>query len=84
MKRIPSIAGDSYFAKLFKHLTGIPVSDYITSLHIKEAARMLLGEECSVTEVALATGFNDISHFIVSFKRLKGQTPKQYKKISTK
>lgn len=72
----------SYFAKLFKRLTGVPVSEYITSLRIEEAERMILGEESSVTQAALATGFNDISHFIASFKRRKGQTPKQYKKMS--
>ena len=33
----------------------------------------------SVTQIALDCGFNDLSYFIRSFKKLKGITPKKYR-----
>lgn len=42
---------------------------------------MLTGTTCSVTEIALAAGFGSSSHFIQSFRVVKGVTPSIYRKM---
>ena len=34
----------------------------------------------NITEIALATGFNDISYFIKTFRKYKGISPLKYQK----
>jgi len=69
----------SNMAKLFKRLTGSTVNEYIRYLRVEEADSLLLNTDNSITQIALATGFSDASHFIATFKRLKGVSPKQYR-----
>ncbi|MCL2221448.1 MAG: AraC family transcriptional regulator [Oscillospiraceae bacterium] len=69
----------SNMAKLFKRLTGSTVNEYIRYLRVEEADSLLLSTDNSVTQIAQATGFSDASHFIATFKRLKGISPKQYR-----
>ncbi|SIS39439.1 transcriptional regulator, AraC family [Zobellia uliginosa] len=49
---------------------------------IKEAKRLLLYTDLSVTEIAYNFDFSDVSHFVKYFKRHDGQTPLQYKKVA--
>ncbi|WP_094766542.1 AraC family transcriptional regulator [Pseudozobellia thermophila] len=49
---------------------------------IKEAKRLLLYTDLSVTEIAYAFDFTDVSHFVKYFKRHGGQTPLQFKKAA--
>jgi len=69
----------SNMAKLFKRLTGSTINEYIKYLRVEEADSLLLSTNNSITQIALATGFSDASHFIATFKRMKGIPPKQYR-----
>ena len=52
---------------------GMTPNDYLTSLKLNEAARLL--KFSSVTEVAYDLGYENISHFIKLFKKKFGLTP---------
>ncbi|MBQ2734268.1 MAG: helix-turn-helix domain-containing protein [Clostridia bacterium] len=69
----------SYYSKLFRRVMGKNFNDYLTTVRINEAERLLLSSDLSVTEIALATGFSTSSHFIEKFRKLKKITPKQYR-----
>ncbi|MDR0875164.1 MAG: helix-turn-helix domain-containing protein [Clostridiales Family XIII bacterium] len=45
---------------------------------ISVAADMLLSTDCSVTDAAMLTGFENLSYFAKIFNRYMGITPKHY------
>ena len=61
-----------------KEICGQSASEFIQSIRLKEAARLLSNDQHSIMEVAEQTGFNDPSYFSRSFKKHFGQTPKSY------
>lgn len=67
----------SAIQKKFKAETGSTIQQYITSHKISEA-KVMLKSGLTVTEVAVALGFFDSSHFSRVFKRMTGSTPRKY------
>jgi AraC-like DNA-binding protein/mannose-6-phosphate isomerase-like protein (cupin superfamily) len=69
----------SYLFKLFKQNTGVSINEFIVTYRINKAKELLQGTELPITEVAATAGFQDISHFCHTFKRLSGMTPSRYR-----
>lgn len=61
-----------------KELTNLPARDFIKSLRMRQAARLLREKKLSIAEVAYATGFSNPSHFSNSFKEMYGVSPTAY------
>lgn len=70
----------TYFSRKFKRVTGIGYKEYLNHVRLKEAARLLLETDQSVTEIALACGFSDGNYFGDLFKREKGISPRMYRR----
>lgn len=68
----------SYFSSLFKQVTGMTVTQYITSERIQKA-RLLLVEGAQVQEVAVAVGYEERRYFSEMFKKITGQTPSEFR-----
>lgn len=64
--------------RLFKHEFGLTPHQFLIQNRIRKAKK-LLAESRTITEVAMATGFCDQSHFIRHFERILGITPAEYK-----
>lgn len=69
-----------YFCAFFKSMTAKSPIDYVNSYRIERACRKLLNSDQSVTEIAYACGFNDLSYFIKTFKNEKGCTPRKFRR----
>ncbi len=69
----------SYYSRLFRRVVGKSFNDYLTTVRINAAERMLLTTNHSITEIAHTTGFATSSHFIDKFRKIKNTTPKQYR-----
>lgn len=73
------------FSRFFRQHTGRTLSDYITDIRMGYATRMLVDTEESISEICFLCGYNNMSNFNRTFRRLKGCTPgeyrSQYKKI---
>lgn len=68
----------SYFAVLFKHETGVTLTQFILNKRI-ETAKSMIDNGMLLSETASALGFCSQSHFSAQFRRETGMTPKQYK-----
>ena len=68
----------------FKQKYGVTVMDYITSLRVDEAKKMLIETDLSVGEISEAVGFSDTSYFSKVFLKSAGLTPTQYRRNSTR
>lgn len=67
----------SHFAKRFRENYGRSCKEYITYIRLIKAQDYLLHTDYDINYIALETGFFDCSHFIRTYKKWKGITPKQ-------
>ena len=68
----------STFYRHFRATFGVSPLQYVTRLRIDRARTLLHDPTRSVTDVSLDLGFRSVSHFIETFKRHTGTTPKAY------
>jgi AraC-like DNA-binding protein len=66
------------FSHAFHAVFGLTFREYVTNTRIGEARRLLSEGGHRVTEVALATGFSDASHFARTFREHTGVLPSEY------
>ncbi len=69
----------SYFSALFRETTGTTIPEYINLRRIRRAQELLRAPETRVSAVCYAVGFRDLSNFNRVFKRIVGQTPREYR-----
>lgn len=79
---LSSVAGlsRSYFSHAFRRTVGWTPHAHVVRLRLERAMMLMAHTETSLTEVALAAGFADQSHFSRSFRRLTGITPAEWRK----
>jgi AraC-like DNA-binding protein/ligand-binding sensor protein len=68
-----------YFCKMFKKVTGINFTDYLSRVRIERAKNLLLNPNLRVSEIAFEVGFQSLTHFNRVFKKVLGQSPTQYR-----
>lgn len=71
----------NYFCKYFKEKTGKTPFVYLNEYRINQAAAQLLMSGAPITEIALNTGFDNMSYFIRQFKHYKGCTPSAFRSM---
>lgn len=71
----------NYAMSVFKSVFGMTMIDYLTQKRVAYAQQQLLVTDHSVTEIALESGFQTISHFYTSFRRLCGHSPGRYRAL---
>ncbi|WP_291649459.1 AraC family transcriptional regulator [Clostridium sp.] len=69
----------SYISFKFKKEVNKSISNYILNKKIEEAQQLLLFTDYSYKEISYLLNFTSQSHFIDRFKRIIGQTPKEFK-----
>ena len=72
----------SYFSRKFKLCTGFGYKEYLITIRILEACKLLLNTDLSITEIAEKCGFDDSNYFGDSFKKVKGISPREYRKAN--
>lgn len=63
-----------------KELTNQTPHDFIRNLRLKQAARLLSRKGQNITEVMYRCGFNSTTSFSTMFKKMYGQSPREYMK----
>lgn len=72
----------SYLSKKFKVVTGFGFKEYVVNVRIKNACRLLLETNKSITDIAFECGFNDSNYFGDAFRHVKGMSPNKYRKYN--
>lgn len=68
-----------YFCKMFKKVTGINFTDYLSRVRIEKSKNLLLNPNLRVSEIAFEVGFQSLTHFNRVFKKILGQSPSEYR-----
>ena len=79
IEKLASKCGMCYsnFAKQFKAQFGKTCKEYIEFVRVCKADTLLLYTNKTLDYISQETGFTDSSHFIRTYKKIKGITPKQ-------
>lgn len=70
---------ESYFRQLFFKQIGLSPKEYQTSIKIKKSMTLLLYSNDTILKIALDCGFDSISNFNRSFKKITGKSPLLWK-----
>lgn len=73
---------DFHFHRMFNLSYGMTPHNWVTKIRIERAKKLL--EQDPMSEVALACGFSNQSHFIRRFREQIGVTPGKYLKFISK
>ncbi len=69
-----------YISHLFSHKLNIRFNDYVNSLRVSDACRLLRQTDLSVTEIGSRSGFNTLRTFNRSFMKQMGLSPSEYRR----
>ena len=72
--------GTTSFTEKVKNYTGFSPLNYLITIRISEAIKLLKKQDLNVTDIALDTGFYSSQHFSTTFKKLTGYTPSEFRK----
>ena len=64
-----------HFLRAFRQVLGVTPHQYLIRARLRRAARLLGEEERTITDVAYACGFGDLSNFVRTFHRAAGVPP---------
>lgn len=81
-QKLADLSGMSvpHFNRLFRKILRLSPMEYVLSLRVQEAQRLLSTTRKSMSEVSASVGFYDQSHFTKRFKKITGITPLQWRK----
>lgn len=71
----------AYLSKYFKRQTGVNLLNYLNSLRIDYAKKLMDEEQITVAEAADRAGYENANTFIRLFKKYAGDTPGNYNKL---
>ena len=72
----------TFYRKIQAH-TGQKPTEFIRTIRLRHAARLLQEGELTVSEISDAIGFSSVSYFSRTFRTMFGVPPTQFGKITT-
>jgi AraC family transcriptional regulator len=70
-----------HFLRMFAGVLGVTPHQYLLRARLRRAAGLLAEDDRPVTEVALDSGFGDLSNFVRTFKRAAGVSPGAFRRL---
>jgi AraC-like DNA-binding protein len=68
-----------HFCKVFHKATGLKFTDYVARVRLEDARNRLLNPNLRVSEIAYDVGFQSLTQFNRTFKRVFGQSPSEFR-----
>ncbi len=69
-----------YLTHIFSQITGVTVKDYQMEIRFKQAKKMLVQNNLTISQIAENCGYANVSSFTLAFRNKTGKTPSEYKK----
>ncbi|MDR0982525.1 MAG: response regulator [Culturomica sp.] len=61
-----------------KEITNLSARDFIKTIRLQQAGELFSKQKLSISEVAYALGFNNLSHFSTTFHKFYGMSPTEF------
>jgi YesN/AraC family two-component response regulator len=68
-----------YLSRTFKEVTGFTLTEYVHTVRIRQAQKLLKESNLSITEISSSVGFDNFSHFGKIFKKFTSRSPREYR-----
>lgn len=69
-----------YFCKMFKRVTGMNFTHYVSRIRGEKARSLLLNFNYRISEIAFEVGFQSLTHFNRVFKIIAGESPTEFRR----
>jgi AraC family transcriptional regulator len=81
LTRLAQLCGlsDFYFLRTFERVTGVTPHQYVLRARLRHAALRLVDEDVKIVDIALDSGFNDVSNFNHAFRAEFGVSPRAWR-----
>ncbi len=71
-----------HFLRLFARVLGVTPHQYLVRARLRRAARLLVDDARSITDIAFDVGFGDLSNFVRTFHRAAGVSPRFFRRAA--
>jgi AraC family transcriptional regulator len=71
-----------HFLRVFSRVLGLSPHQYLVRARLRHAARFLADPGRSITDIAYAVGFGDLSNFVRTFHRAAGVSPRAFRRAA--
>lgn len=78
------LLSESYLSRIFKNELGTKVSDYIHSVRIREAKKLLAESDAPIQDICFRLGYTNRNTMHRAFRDFTGMSPTQYRKFIQK
>ncbi|MDC1165875.1 AraC family transcriptional regulator [Candidatus Thioglobus sp.] len=75
---------ESAFSRYFMKTTGNRFSEFVSRIRLGRACVMLYETDKNISTIAFESGYNNLANFNRQFVKLKGETPREYRKTAHK
>jgi len=69
----------NYLSEKFKGVTGVNFVEYVARVRFEKACDLLENGDRRISEIAFAVGFQSLSQFNRTFKKLSGRSPSAFR-----
>lgn len=69
-----------YLQKIFRRSVGLSPNEYLATVRLQEAKRLLRSTDLPISQIAMDVGFGSIGHFIELFKAREQMPPSVYRR----
>ncbi|MBC8609524.1 Uncharacterized response regulatory protein SA0215 [uncultured Ruminococcus sp.] len=70
---------ENHISRVFKKNTGKGIPEFINHYRIEQSKELLRTTELKIYQIAEQTGFQSVSYFNTTFKKIVGQTPYEFR-----
>lgn len=71
---------EAYFSFVFKRISGVSLMTYIMQVRVEKAKELMITTNYKIWDIGEKVGYFDQHYFTKVFKKITGETPKEYKK----
>lgn len=71
------------FKSSFREQFGVPIYQFLQAARLDQARTLLIASDMRVTDIALAVGYTNPSHFTALFRKKFGSAPTDFRRVNT-